>query len=170
MRCWYTRWQMSNALDRGELGPLLARGHAARCSGCQAFGTALGSLDDRLSREVHAAPSPSPSPSPSGVARRARSRWWIAAPLAAGAAAVLALRVAAVDPTEPTGSPGSPGSPTAAVPAVQVSDALVQIRGLADRVSQAVTTARTPLDTELDNLIHDGRRGLAAVLETGGLQ
>jgi len=160
MRCWYTRWQMSNALDRGELGPLLARGHAARCAGCQAFGAALGSLDDRLSREVHAAPPPSPS----GVARRARSRWWLAAPLAAGAAAVLALRVAAVDP-----DPSGPGSPTPAVPAVQVSEALGQIRGIADRVSQAVTTARTPLDTELDNLIHDGRRGLAAVLETGGL-
>lgn len=158
MRCWYTRWQMSNALDRGELDPLLARGHAARCAGCQAFGRALGSLDDRLSREALAAPPPPP------VARPARSRWWIAAPLAAGAAAVLALRVAGVAPS------GPPAQVSTAVPPVQVSEALGQIRGLADRVSQAVTTARTPLDTELDNLIRDGRRGLAAVLETGGLQ
>jgi hypothetical protein len=155
MRCWYTRWQMSNALDRGELGPLLVRGHAARCAGCQAFGRALGSLDDRLSRDAHAAPPPAP------VARRARSRWWIAAPLAAGAATVLAIAVATVPVSEP---------PTATVPAVQVSEALGQIGGLADRVSQAVTTTRTPLDTELDNLIHDGKRGLAAVLETGGLK
>ena len=158
MRCWYTRWQMSNALDRGELGPRLARGHAARCAGCQAFGRALGSLDDRLSREAHAAAPPPP------VARPARSRWWIAAPLAVGAAAVLAIRVAGVAPSGPS------TQISAAVPPGQVSEALGQIRGLADRVSQAVTTARTPLDTELDNLIHDGRRGLSAVLETGGLR
>lgn len=155
MRCWYTRWQMSNALDRGELAPVLARGHAARCPACQAFGHALAALDDRLSRDADNAPPPPPP-----VARRARSPWWIAGPLAAGSAAVIAIVVANTTPSD---------SPTAPVPAVQVSEALGQIRGLADRVSQAVTTARTPLDTELDNLIRDGKRGLAAVLQTGGL-
>jgi hypothetical protein len=152
MRCWYTRWQMSNALDRGELAPLLARGHAARCPACQAFGHALVALDDRLSRAAHTAPPP--------AARRARSPWWIAGPLAAGSAAVIAIVVATGGPSEP---------PAAPVPSVQVSEALGQIRGLADQVSEAVTTTRTPLDTELDNLIRDGKRGLAAVLETGGL-
>jgi hypothetical protein len=154
MRCWYTRWQMSNALDRGELASSMARGHAARCAGCQAFGHALGSLHDRLSREADTASAPPP------VARRARSPWLIAGPLAVGSAAVIAIVVASGGPPEP---------PAAAVPSVQVSEALGQIRGLADRVSQAVATTRTPLDTELDNLIHDGKRGLAAVLETGGL-
>ncbi|HEX8110430.1 MAG TPA: hypothetical protein VF516_22010, partial [Kofleriaceae bacterium] len=67
------------------------------------------------------------------------------------------------------GSPTSVEPPAAPVPSVQVSEALGQIRGLADRISHAVTTTRTPLDTELDNLIRDGKRGLAAVLETGGL-
>lgn len=153
MRCWYTRWQMSNALDRGELSAL-ARGHAARCPACQAFGHALASLHDRLSREADTAPPPPP------VARRARSPWWIAGPLAAGSAAVIAIVVASGTPPEP---------PAAPVPSAQVSEALGQIRGLADRVSQAVATTRTPLDTELDNLIRDGKRGLAAVLETGGL-
>jgi hypothetical protein len=153
MRCWYTRWQMSNALDRGELAPLLARGHPARCPACQAFGHALVALDDRLSRAAHTAPPPP-------VAHRARSPWWIAGPLAAGSAAVIAIVVATGTPSE---------LPAAQVPAVQVSEALNQIRGLADRLSQAVTTTRTPLDTELDNLIRDGKRGLAAVLETGGL-
>ena len=156
MRCWYTRWQMSNALDRGELAPLLARGHGARCPACQAFGHALVALDDRLSRAAHTAPPPP-------VARRARSAWWIAGPLAAGSAAVIAIVVT-------TGGPPVSVEPSAAtVPSVQVSEALGQIRGLADQVSEAVTTARTPLDTELDNLIRDGKRGLAAVLETGGL-
>jgi len=154
MRCWYTRWQMSNALDRGELVPRLARGHAARCAACQAFGHALASLDDRLAREAHTAPPPPP------VARRARSPWLIAGPLAAGSAAVIAIVVASGNPSEP---------PVAPVPPVQVSEALGQIRGLADRVSHAVVTTRTPLDTELDNLIRDGKRGLAAVLRTGGL-
>jgi hypothetical protein len=153
MRCWYTRWQMSNALDRGELAPLLARGHAARCPACQAFGHALVALDDRLARDAHTAPPPP-------VARRARSAWWIAAPLAAGSAAVIAIVVATGTPSEPTAAP---------VPSVQVSEALDQIRGLADRVSQAVTTTRTPLEIELDNLIRDGKRGLVAVLQTGGL-
>lgn len=156
MRCWYTRWQMSNALDRGELAPLLARGHAARCAACQAFGHALAALDDRLSRAAHTAPPPP-------VARRARSPWWIAGPLAAGSAAVIAIVVASGGPSTPVEPPAAP------VPSVQVSEALGQIRGLAGRVSQAVTTTRTPLDTELDNLIRDGKRGLAAVLETGGL-
>jgi hypothetical protein len=156
MRCWYTRWQMSNALDRGELAPLLGRGHLARCAACQAFGHALVTLDDRLSRTAHTAPAPP-------AARRARSPWWIAGPLAAGSAAVIAIVVA-------TGGPPVPVEPSAAtVPPAQVSEALGQIRGLADQVSQVVTASRTPLDTELDNLIHDGKRGLAAVLETGGL-
>ncbi len=157
MRCWYIRWQMSNALDRGELAPLLADGHAARCPACQAFGRALGSLDDRLARDAHAAPPPPP------VARRARSRWLIAGPLAAGSAAVIAIVVATGGPSDPLPAPVPP------VQVSEVSEALGQIRGLADRVSQAVTTTRTPLDTELDNLIRDGKRGLAAVLETGGL-
>jgi hypothetical protein len=156
MRCSYTRWQMSNALDRGELAPLLARGHAARCAACQAFGHALVALDDRLSRAAHTAPPPP-------AVRRARSPWWIAAPLAAGSAAVIAIVVAT------GGSPATVDPPAAPVPSVQVSEALSQIRGLADQVSRAVTTTRTPLDTEIDNLIHDGKRGLAAVLETGGL-
>ena len=156
MRCWYTRWQMSNALDRGELAPLLARGHAARCPACQAFGHALVALDDRLARDAHTAPPPP-------VARRARSPWWIAAPLAAGSAVVIAIVVATGTP------PTSVEPPAAPVPSVQVSEALGQIRGLADRVSQAVATTRTPLDTELDNLLRDGKRGLAAVLQTGGL-
>ncbi len=152
MRCLYTRWQMSNALEGGELVAVLARGHAARCARCQAFGRSLGALHDRLSREAGAAPRPAPA------VRRTRP-WLIAAPLAAGSAVVIALVVT-------TGRPPEPRPP---VPSVQVTEALGQIRGLADRVSHAVTTSRTPLDTELDNLIHDGKRGLAAVLETGGL-
>lgn len=156
MRCWYTRWQMSNALDRGELAPRLARGHAARCATCQAFGHALVALDDRLLRTAHTAPPPR-------AARRVRSPWWIAGPLAAGSAAVVAIVVA-------TGGPPVVVDPSAVtVPSGQVSRALDQIRGLADQVSQVVTTSRTPLDTELDNLIRDGKRGLAAVLQTGGL-
>jgi hypothetical protein len=158
MRCWYTRWQMSNALDRGELASSMTRGHAARCASCQAFGRGLASLHEQLSRDAHTAAAPPP------VARRARSPWLIAGPLAAGTAAVIAVVVA-------TG--GRPAQPPAVVPAVQVtqlSEALGQIRGIADRVSQAVVNTRTPLDTELDNLIHDGKRGLDAVLETGGLR
>ena len=158
MRCWYTRWQMSNALDRGELASSMARGHAARCASCQAFGHGLASLHDRLSRDAHTAAAPPP------VARRARSPWLVAGPLAAGTAAVIAVVVA-------TGGRSQP--PPAVAPSIQVSqisEVLGQIRGVADRVSQAVVNSRTPLDTELDNLIDDGKRGLDAVLKTGGLR
>ena len=58
LRCSYMRWQMSSALDRGELASRLGRGHAADCAACQAYGRALGSLHEQLSRGVHAAPVP----------------------------------------------------------------------------------------------------------------
>jgi predicted anti-sigma-YlaC factor YlaD len=155
MRCWYTRWQMSDALDRGELASLasrMARGHAAGCASCQAFGQALAQLHTRLSRDAHEAAVPAP------VARR--SPWRVAGPLAAGAAAVVAIAV---------GTGGGHQGPVADLPpSPQAPAALVRMRGLADRVSQAF--ANTPLDTELANLIHDGKRGLDAVLATGGLR
>ena len=76
MRCWYTRWQLSNALDRsalgegartGDLPSLLTRGHAARCAACQAFGRQLTALHAGLSRDAAMAPLPRP------VVRRARA-------------------------------------------------------------------------------------------------
>ena len=51
---------------------------------------------------------------------------------------------------------------------VQALGTLVRMRRVADSVSQVL--ANTPLETELDDLIHDGRRGLDAVLATGGLR
>jgi hypothetical protein len=45
---------------------------------------------------------------------------------------------------------------------------LVIVGGIADRVTQAFAT--TPLDTELDALVHDTRSGLDAVLAAGGLR
>ncbi|HEY0483064.1 MAG TPA: hypothetical protein VGD37_36335 [Kofleriaceae bacterium] len=143
---------MSSALDRGELASYMARGHAARCASCQAFSRALVGLDSRLSREAHTAAAPGP------VARRARARWLVAAPLAAGAAAVIAVAISAGGKPPP-----SPAAPLA----LQTAPAVAQVRVLADRISQAV--ANTPLDRELDALIHDGKRGLEAVLATGGL-
>jgi hypothetical protein len=153
MRCWYTRWQMSNALDRGELPSRMGRGHVARCAACREFGEALGALHARLSHEAHA------SPSPVAEAPRAGSPWLVAGPLALGTAAVVALVVA-------TGGERAPEL-AEAPPAIEVSAVLGRLRGLADRVSRVFEN--TPLETELDDLIHDGRRGLDAVLAAGGL-
>jgi hypothetical protein len=172
MRCWYTRWQMSNALDRGELGPRTARGHAARCAACQAFGHALAALDTRLAREAHTAAAPdllapaalrAPA-APAGPAVR-RSRWLAAGPAVAAAVAVIAIAIVRGGAPE---TPGTPDEPVASPPSAGPGEVVVRARGLADQVSQAF--ARTPLDAELDNLLDDGKRGLAAVLAPTGLR
>jgi len=152
MRCCYTRWQLSNALDRGELSSRMARGHAARCASCRAFGDDLAALHARLSRDADTAAPPRP------VVRR--SRWLVAGPLAAGAAVAIALAIGASRAPDPIDSPPPPAP-------VQSSEALARLQGLADGVSRLF--ARTPLESELDNLVEDGRRGLDAVLATGGL-
>jgi hypothetical protein len=152
MRCWYTRWQLSNALDRGELSSRMARGHAARCASCRAFGDELAALHARLSRDADTAAPPRPA------VRRSRSRWLVAGPLAAGAAAAIAIAIGASRGPDPIVPPSAP---------VQTAEALARIQILADRVSQLF--ARTPLESELDNLVDDGKRGLDAVLATGGL-
>jgi hypothetical protein len=153
MRCWYSRWQISNALDRGELASRMARGHAAGCASCQAFGRALGSLHADLSRGAHTATRPLP------LVRRARRPLFVAGSLAVGAAAAIAIAISTTD---------RPVNPAPAVSPVAISDPLVRVRGVADRFTQAL--ANTPLDTELDALIQDGRRGFDAILDTTGLR
>jgi hypothetical protein len=49
-----------------------------------------------------------------------------------------------------------------------LGEPLGRMRGVADRFSEAL--ARTPLDTELDALIKDGRRGFDALIDTTGLR
>lgn len=162
MRCWYTRWQMSNALDAGARTSGtsgtsgFARRHAAGCASCQAFGRALGSLHDQLSRDAHTAVAPAP------VTPRARSPWLLAGPLAAGVAIAIVLAVTAGRAPPP---PPGPGPIAQRVPPPVEP---LRVTGLADQVTQLL--ADTPLDAELDNLVSDGRRGLQAVLRTGGLR
>jgi len=155
MRHWYTRYQLSNALDRGTLPAALARGHAARCASCQRFARDLQALHTRLVDGATAARAP--------VRARAHGpRWWLAAaPLALGAAAVVAVSL---------GSPATPPPLPPFVIATPPSTAPTPgVRELAARVS-SLLASHTPLDSELDNLIHDGRRGLDTVLATGGLR
>jgi len=151
MRCWYTRWKMSDALDRGELASLLTRGHVARCASCQAFGHRLEALDAQLARGVRAAPAPVEP-------RRARWQLRIAGPVALGAAAAVAL-VVGVRPAERA---------VDVQPPRERAGALISVRNVADRVSQLF--ADTPLEAELEDLIHDGKRGVNAVLSLGGLR
>jgi hypothetical protein len=164
MRCWYTRWQLSNALDDGVLASRMDRGHAARCPSCQAYGRTLTELHARLSREADAAVAPV-------ATGRHRRPWRLAAPLALGAAGALAALALGLGTRD---EPAGPDGPIAVVqppspePHPGQPTPLVRVRGLADRVSQAL--ASSPLEIELDDLIHDGRRGLDAVLATGGLR
>jgi hypothetical protein len=149
---------MSNALERGDLAVRLGRGHIAGCAACQAFGASLGALHARLSAGAHAAPAPAPI----AAARRPRWPWLAWGSLAAGGAAALALAMAG-GPVTPAIDP-SPPSP----PVVQRTEPVVHVRRVADRVAQALAT--TPLETELDDLLYDGRRGLDAVLAAGSLR
>jgi hypothetical protein len=154
MRCWYTRWQMSNALDRGDLASRMTRGHAARCASCQAFGRALESLDAQLAVGARTATAPI-------IAAPRRLRLLpVAAPLTVGIAAVVLLVVNSVTPVEQVAD--APEAPA------MFGGPLIRVRVVADRVTRAL--ANTPLETELNDLIADGKRGLDAVLTLGGLR
>lgn len=153
MRCWYTRWQLSDALDRGDLASRMARGHAAHCASCQAFGRGLEALDARLVRGARAAAAPL------AAARRPRWRLLVAGPVAVGTAAAIIVAVTSgVTPVERVADGPPAGAP----------ERLVQVRHVADRVSRVLANA--PLEGELRDLIHDGKRGLDTVLSLGGLR
>jgi hypothetical protein len=151
MRCWYTRWQLSQSLERGDFEARIARGHVARCAACQAHGHALAALHAQLCRGVPRAPVPVAAP------RSLHRRLRVAAPLAFGAAAVLVV-ITAGEPVPQVAEQGPP---------LPVAGAIGGMRGVADQVERAL--ASTPLDTELDALVADGKRGLDAVLSLGGL-
>jgi hypothetical protein len=152
MRHWYARYQLSNAVDRGTLAARLAHGHAARCPSCQAFARELAALHARLAGGVAEAPVPARA-----VARR--PRWLlVAAPLALGATAAVAIALGTHEPA-PVRAPIISAQPAA----------VVRVRDVADRLSAALVGS-TPLDAELRDLIHDGRRGLDVVLASGGLR
>jgi hypothetical protein len=155
MRCWYTRWQLSSALDRdGELA--LSRGHARRCAACQAYGRRLADLHADLTRTAAAAPPP--------VLRPARARWMIAGPLVAGAAAAIAISLGA-------GVATSPPERALAIQPVTQAQATEMIGHLRDLVAEASQVfAPSPYQRELDDLVADGKRGLDDVLATGGLR
>ena len=164
MRCWYTRWQLSNALDGGDLAARTARGHAAGCASCQAFARSLGALHADLTRTAHTATRPL------SQVRRARRPLLVAGSLAVGAAAVVAL---AVTTTERPVAPAPSISPVAMETLGEslgrsLGEPLGRIRGVADRFSEAL--ANTSLDSELDALIKDGRRGFDALIDTTGLR
>ena len=152
MRCWYTRWQMSNALERGDLAARLDHGHAASCASCQAFGHALECAARSAVPRRPRAPRRRPRPYGARAGRGSSPR-----PLAAGAAVAIVIAIG-------TGGPAVDRPP----PSVQASESFVQMRRAADQLSRAL--AKTPLETELDDLLYDGRRGLDAVLATGSLR
>jgi len=155
MRCWYTRWQMSNALDRGDLASRMTRGHAVHCASCQAFGRALESLDARLAVGARTAAAPI-------IVAPRRSRLLpVVAPLAVGVTAVVLLAVNGVTPVKQVVDATDATTPPTAGP-------LIRVRHVADRVTRVL--ANTPLETELDDLISDSKRGLDAVLALGGLR
>jgi hypothetical protein len=162
MRCWYTRWQLSTALDRdGDLQAPLSRGHARRCAACQAFARRLAALHANLSREVAAAPPPQ-------VVRPARSRWLLTGPLVAGAAAVIAISLGAVIATSSDPRPPDRMLEIAPPTQAQATEVIGHLRDLVAEASQIF--GPSPLRRELDDLVADGKRGLDDVLATGGLR
>jgi ferric-dicitrate binding protein FerR (iron transport regulator) len=135
MRCWYSRWQLSNALDRGELDHVVARGHAASCARCQGYATSLQALHTRLREGAALAPEP--------AALAPRRRRMLIAPLVVASAAAVAVAIAVRSPGDP------PTEPVVATPAPAIDNA----RAIASRVTHALTAERTSLDAELDALV-----------------
>jgi hypothetical protein len=86
----------------------------------------------------------------------------VAAPLALAATAVIALSLGAREPVPPVRDPIAMLPPP--------PGPVVRVRDVADRVTAVLASTSTPLDSELNDLLRDGRRGLDAVLATGGLR
>lgn len=156
MSHWYTRYRISAALDEGTLAALRAGGHLARCPRCQAHARELESLHARLALGAASAPVPRVP-----VARRARRPLLVAVPLALAAAALIALAL---------GLPGAPSRVTRVATPSPPALPELRVRDLADRVSALLARSDAPLESELQNLIHDGRRGLDAVWARTGLR
>lgn len=183
MRCWYTRWQISNAIDRGDLEARLARGHAARCAACRTFARSLASLHDRLERELGASGGPPPVP----VVPAPRPRWPLLAGGAAAAAAVIAV-IAIARPGFEGAESGGTSIGSASAPAPELApDPPRSARGVTEpgadpdpagpqarwemtaaRVSRAF--ASTSLEAELRAVLDDGARGVRVVLSSSGLR
>lgn len=152
MRCWYTQWQLSTALDRGAPAPRFARRHLAACAACQDAARALDALHGRLAAGAASAPRPAPVAAP-------RRRPLLVGGAAAAAFAAVALVVAVRS---------APEAPPVATPVAFEPAQLDAARRVVERVSQALAAAS--LESELDALVHDGARGLDVILETGGLR
>jgi hypothetical protein len=145
MRCWYSRWQLSNALDRGELESAVANGHSASCTRCQAYARSLQALHGKLLDGAAFAPEP---------VAGSRRRLMLVAPLVLAGAAAAAVALAVGPASEP------PHESVATVPTPAFDNARV----IANRVTKAITSDRNPLDAELEAIAADGRRGLNAAL------
>ncbi|HEX4417524.1 MAG TPA: hypothetical protein VH165_06475 [Kofleriaceae bacterium] len=163
MRHWYTRYKISSALDGGDLPAVLARGHASRCTACQGFAARLGAQHALLVQGAGSAPAPRP-------AGQRRPRLVLGAPLAVGAILALAIAVTVLRrPEAPAPAPLASGDGSATAPPEHAPPVAVPVREVTARVSALFATASDPLDTELHNLLGDGRRGLDTILATGGL-
>ncbi|HEY4240498.1 MAG TPA: hypothetical protein VGM88_11820 [Kofleriaceae bacterium] len=150
MRCTITRWQLSNALDRGDLSSRASRGHASTCPDCRAFATRLQALHAQLSLGADRAPAPRAAP---------RNRFVLPAfgLLAAGAAT--AVLVVSLHHPAPIASP----------PVAFTEPPSLPVAELATTATHAALHVDQPLDHELDAIVADGKSGFAAVLATGGL-
>jgi hypothetical protein len=179
--CPLARWQLSDALERGERSGWCAA-HVARCERCAAFAGRLEALHARLAAGAIGAPSPL---TPNAVRPRRMHRPLVAsgALAVAGAAAVLYFLLAS--PAGPTGEdrPGSApqaaaddGADTAPVDVEARTDRPAPV-GRAEPLARGVVghlsvlfTAPPPLRAELNALASDGRRGALAILDLGGVR
>lgn len=158
MRCSYTRWKMSSALDDGgaaALEAIAARGHASRCARCQGYARSLGRLHTQLERGARELGVPPPV---AGAARPAR---WpvLAGGTAMAAMAAVVLVVSGGDRLPPPAPPERVSGPAGRA-----------LQHTAVRVARAATVAGASLETELRALIDDGTRGVGAVLASSGLR
>jgi hypothetical protein len=153
MRCFFARWAISRAEDRGTKLPRWAARHAGRCASCGEFARFTASLKDRFAGErpgfLAAVPefplneTAWPAAAGRGTQDRAPRRRFVLRPLPAAAGAFIALAAGLVLLLVALREPSpSPQDRTAAL------SALRSFSAVPDRIPGVVTEAESSLEKE----------------------
>lgn len=149
MRCFFSRWAISNAADSGEALSPRARRHVDGCAACRDFQRGVAALDDALMIATRDAPRPTDVSAPEPGRMFGRGLAGLTA-VAAITAVVATLYVAKDPPVHPGSHQG------------MVSESVA--------VSDKGSMAQEPISPDaIDTLTRDAEQGLRYVLRVSGL-
>jgi len=153
MRCFYARWAISRAEDRGTKRPRWVERHAGRCGSCGEYARFTASLKERFAGERPAVLAAVPefplneaawaAAGDRGVQERASHRRLVLRPLPAAAGALIVIAAGLVLLLVALREPSpSPQDRTAALSALRFLSAVP------DRIPGVVTAAESSLEKE----------------------